>query len=206
MQVICPQIDCCSLTFLSWVLAKNTSANHLFFGHSLYDEPSRQFSASASFFSPAAHPSFRSWDNGGEERRQWEVWVDEWGEGRDTGLGEENGLYRTHTHTHTGQRTQMHTQANSQTGGWEGKGHRSVIRLSFSVYVSFGVSLQDCMNPYMHARTHTQTPLHSMGSLGHACPFTVHCAIIDCLNWYPNNEGVHGHVYVSLHVCAHAFV
>lgn len=64
------------------------------------------------------------------------------------------------------------------------------------------------MDPY--TQTHK---LHTVGSLGHACPFTVHCAIIDGLNWYPNNEGVHGHVlrahvfmYVCPHVCSHAFV
>lgn len=187
MQVICSQMDfihCCGLTFLSWVLAKNTSANLFFFFFLPQHEElsSRHFSASASFFHRLFISPFSAETMEGRRGNNGRFgWTSE-------KKGDRGGSHR-YTHRRA---------PRQKEGGEEGKVMWvSDQALLICVCVSFGCACMTVWNP-THTRRH-----NSMGSLGHACPFTVHCAIIDGLNWYPNNEGVHGHMlYVNL--CAHA--
>lgn len=192
MQVICSQMDfihCCGLTFLSWVLAKNTSANLFFFFFFFFfpqheELSSRHFSASASLFHRLFISPFSAETMEGRRGNNGRFgWTSE-------KKGDRGG---SHTHRHT------HGRAPRQKeGGEEGKVMWvSDQALLICVCVSFGCACMTVWNP-THTRRH-----NSMGSLGHACPFTVHCAIIDGLNWYPNNEGVHGHM-LCVNLCAHA--
>lgn len=88
MQVICSQMDFTPLLqfhfFKLGVGKERISKLFLVFWFFLPRPVWWTFQATFLYISilvsPAAYPSILSWDNGGEERKQWEVWADEWGD------------------------------------------------------------------------------------------------------------------------------
>lgn len=105
------------------------------------------------------HPAFTRSSSLLSQLRQWRGERKQWdggGEGRDGGFGG-GCIGHTNIHTHTPTPTQAHSQ--TEGGWWRGRGHigqrSGSLYLCVFVCVCFGVSSQDCMDPYTHT---TSTP------------------------------------------------
>ena len=120
------------------------------------------------------HSQLRQWRGGedtmgglGGQVRRGEGQEGGWGGGKGVCMGHTHTRTQesadTHTHTHAGQHTDRRRVARRE------RSHRSAIRLSLSVRVcgSYGVRLQDCMDPCSHTHTHTHTHTHARTQTPH---------------------------------------